>query len=147
MVALQADRGDVGQVGTTRLLVDGTQVELWVSNVFLEVDGKDVDDGNGDKQHLRSRLSQTSVLLVPPGTVEVEAVDVDTFSWGRRDVLLHHPCHFVVDNDTVQSPAFVCSSHLLSHGRDEALRIEEASHPERVWSSFKDPATKLGISL
>ena len=130
MVALQTDSGDVGQVRTTWLLVNGTHVELWVLNVLLEVDGKDVDDGNRDKQHLRGGFCQTSVLLVPPGTIEVEAVDIDTFGRRRGDVLLHHPCHFVVDNDTVQGPAFVCSGHLLSHGRDEALRVEEASHPE-----------------
>ena len=147
VVTLQTDGSDVSEVGTTWLLVDWTQVEFWVSHVLLEVDGKDVDDGDRDKQHFGSGFGQTRVLLVPPGAIEVEAVDIDTFSRSCCHVFLHHSCHVVVDNDTVQCPSLVCSSHLLPHGRDETLWVEETGHPERVRSSLKHPAAELGISL
>ena len=38
-------------------------------------------------------------------------------------------------------------THLLSHGRQEALRVEEPRHPETVWSSLEHPAPELGVPL
>ena len=36
---------------------------------------------------------------------------------------------------------------ILSHGRQEALRVEEPHHPETVWSSLEYPAPGLGVPL
>ena len=70
-----------------------------------------------------------------------------TFSWWCCYIFLHHFSHFVVDDDAVEGPALVSSGHLLPHGRDEALRVEEAGHPEAVGSTLKHPATELSVSL
>ena len=39
------------------------------------------------------------------------------------------------------------SGDLLPHGSEEALRVEETSHPEHVGSPSEDPSMELGIPL
>ena len=56
VVALQANGRDIGEVSATWLLVDWTQIELWVSDILLQVHCKYVDDGDGNKQHFWSGL-------------------------------------------------------------------------------------------
>ena len=51
VVALQCDRGYVSKVSTTRLLVDRTLIELWIPHIIFEVDGKDVDNRDWNKQY------------------------------------------------------------------------------------------------
>jgi len=41
----------------------------------------------------------------------------------------------------------VSSGDLLSHGSEEALRVEETSHPENFRSTLKTPAVELSIPL
>ena len=48
------------------------------------------------------------------------------------NVLLGEARHQVLADDGVEGPALVRAGHLLSHGRQEALRVEEASHPEHL---------------
>ncbi len=71
---------------------------------------------------------------------------VDAFWWWGRDVLLHLGCDLVVQNDSVQGPFFV-SCDLLFHGCEEALRVEEAGHPENVGLALEQPGVELGVAV
>ena len=50
------------------------------------------------------------------------------------DVLLWEPGDQILADDTVQGPALVTTSNLLSHSRQETLRIEETCDPKYLKS-------------
>ena len=66
--------------------------------------------------------------------------------WGRH-FLLDHLGDIVVQDYRVQSPPLVSSGDLLPHGGEEALWVEETSHPEHVGSPGEDPSMELSIPL
>ena len=70
-----------------------------------------------------------------------------TFRWRTRDVLFHEFCDVIVQDNGVQGPAFVSSGDLLSHGSQEALWVEEASHPEDSGAAVEHPAAELGVAV
>ena len=143
---LQQQTRYVSQVGAVRFLVHGTHVQFRVVSVF-GVHGIDVHHWNRRKEDFWCGFGQPVVLSVPRGSVKKQTVYVDPFV--RRSFTLFpvHPSHVVVDDDRVQRPPLVCSSHLLPHGRHEALRVEEPRHPEAAGSPVKDPAPELRVSL
>jgi hypothetical protein len=112
------------------------------------VDGKEVDERQGSMKHLRGGIAELAVAAVPAGTLKEEPVDVDTFlRWSCGVLLRVELCHFVSKDDTVQSPALVCTRDLLSHGCDESLGVEEAGHPEVVRTTIKAPRVELSMTL
>lgn len=147
LVGLQKQREDVGQVGTTRLLVDGTLIQVGGLAGLVHVGGKNVGDWEGSVQDLGGGLYQATVPAVPAGPIQEQAVDVHTFVGRGVDVLLHHPGDLVVQYHGVQSPALVGAGNLLSHGSQETLRVEESGHPERSGSSLKQPGGELLVSV
>ena len=76
VVALQANGGDIGEVGATWLLVDRAEIELWVSDILLQVHCKYVDDGDGNKQHFWRGLCQASILLVPSSSIQKQTIHI-----------------------------------------------------------------------
>ena len=70
-----------------------------------------------------------------------------TFTGAGRDVLLHHLRHLVVEDDEVEGPALVLARHLLPHRREEALRVEEAGHPEADGTALEHPRVVLLLAL
>ena len=108
---LQRHRGDVGQVGSARLLVDGADIETGVDH--HGVLGVDVDDGHDLEEDLVLGLDQLAAAPVPAGPLQEQAVDVDAL--GRRvvDVILHVLRHVVLHDNDVQGPALVSAGHFL----------------------------------
>ena len=75
---LEHQRRDVRQVGATRLLIDGTLVQLRLpAATLLHVDREDVHDRQLGVEHLGRLLHQSPVATIPPGTVQKQTVDVD----------------------------------------------------------------------
>ena len=143
----QTDCCDVGKVSAPRLLVNRTEVQLGVPQVVGGVDGIQVDHREGSEEYLGRRLHQTAALTVPPSTIQVEPMYIDTLWWRLGDILFHHPCHVIVQEYRVQCPATMGPCYFLTHGCQEALRVEEASHPEDIGPSLKDPGKELAITL
>lgn len=112
LVGLQHHVGDVGQICSPGLLVDRADVHaaLMLLGAVLR---RDVDDGHGLEEHLGPRLHQLAAPAVPSGTLQVEAVHVHALTGRLRDVVLHQFEDIVPQDDGVQSPALVCSRHLL----------------------------------
>ena len=74
-------------------------------------------------------LTTTYVFNVQ-NVAEYFTVNVDTL-WRRVVNVLHGKSgDQILTDDAVEGPAFVTPCHFLSHGRQEALRVEEAGHPE-----------------
>ena len=59
-------------------------------------------------------------------------MNVDPLRRRVVNVLLGEARHQILADDGVEGPALVRAGHLLSHGRQEALRVEEASDPEHL---------------
>ena len=59
-------------------------------------------------------------------------MNVDSFWWRIVNVFFSKPSDQILTNDTVKCPAFVTPRHLLPHSCQEALGIEEPSHPEHL---------------
>ena len=59
-------------------------------------------------------------------------MDVDTLWWRVVNVLLGEPGDQILTDDRVESPPLVTSGHFLSHGGQEALGVEEPSHPKHL---------------
>lgn len=125
-----------------------------------------------DNRHLSEedfvrRLNQTAVASIPAGPVQIKTVDVDALYRRTGDVVLVLSGHLVVKNDAIERPAFMSTCNLLenpkqeyskrqivrrmeghlSHGCQEALRIEKAGHPEYHGTAFETPGVKLGIAF
>ena len=66
------------------------------------------------------------------GTFKVEAVDVDALGRRLGDLLAAEARHGTVEDDRVEGPALVRPRHLLAHGRQKTLRIEETRHPKHL---------------
>lgn len=79
LVGLQKQREDVGQVGTTRLLVDGTLIQVGGLAGLVHVGGKNVGDWEGSVQDLGGGLYQATVPAVPAGPIQEQAVDVHAY--------------------------------------------------------------------
>lgn len=79
LVGLQKQWEDVGQVGTTRLLVDGTLIQVCGLAGLVHVGGKNVGDREGSVQDLGGGLYQATVPAVPAGPIQEQAVDVHTY--------------------------------------------------------------------
>ena len=138
---------DVGEVSAAGLLVHGALVQLAIVGVLGRVHRIQVDHWEGREEDLGLLLHQTAVFAVPASPVLVQPVHVHAFSgWGRH-LLLDHLGDIVVQDHRVQSPPLVSSGDLLPHGSEEALRVEETSHPEHVGSPSEDPSMELGIPL
>ena len=72
---------------------------------------------------------------------------IHTFTGGTGYVFFHHLSNVVHKHHTIESPALVSSCYLLSHGCEEALRVEESCHPETGGSAIEQPGGKLSISV
>ena len=59
-------------------------------------------------------------------------MNVDPLRRRVVNVLLGEARHQILADDGVEGPALVRAGHLLPHGRQEALRVEEASDPEHL---------------
>ena len=59
-------------------------------------------------------------------------VNVDALRRRVVDVLLGEARDEVLADDGVERPPLVRARHLLPHGRQEALRVEEPRHPEHL---------------
>ena len=64
----------------------------------------------------------------------MHALTVNVNPLGRRvvNVLLGEARHQVLADDGVEGPPLVRPRHLLPHGGQEALRVEESRHPEHL---------------
>lgn len=79
LVGLQLQREDVGQVGTTGFLVDGTLVHVGGLAGLVHIGGKDMSDRKGGVQDLGGRLYQATVPAVPASPIQIQAVDVHAY--------------------------------------------------------------------
>ena len=95
--------------------------------------------------YLWKRICKTVVLSIPVGAVEEQSVDVDAFLGSFVDVLEVVLGDIVGEGDGIERPTLVHSGDFLSHGGQETLRVEESSHPERLWSTFEAPRAELEI--
>jgi len=99
-----------------------------------------VNDGEGEEQIFAGLLLEPLVILVPLRTFKVETVDkytlvnwLDDLAFNAavitRNDFFHH-IGLVVD--LIEGPlfSFVLTGHLLLHGGEETLRVEETSEPE-----------------
>jgi len=74
---LEHQRRDVGQVGATRFLVDGTLVdERLPGTTLFQVDGENVNHRQRRVQHLGRLLHQATVAPIPAGAVQKQSVNV-----------------------------------------------------------------------
>ena len=62
------------------------------------------------------------------------------------NVLLGEARHQILADDGVEGPALVRAGHLLPHGRQEALRVEEASHPEHLMGKEESVNSRFHLS-
>ena len=70
-----------------------------------------------------------------------------TFTGRWSDVFFHQLCHVVIQYNCVESPTFVSSCDLLTHGCQETLRVEESGHPEHARPSLEQPACELTVPI
>lgn len=76
-LGLQKQREYVGEVGSSRLLVDGAFVEAGTLAAFA-VNSEDVDDGKGGVEDLWGRLDQTVASPVPSSPIQEQTVHINT---------------------------------------------------------------------
>ena len=74
-VGPQQQREDVGQIGTPRLLVDGTLVQV-VALGAVSVDGEHVRDGQRRVQHFRRGFDQARITTIPARAIQVQTVHI-----------------------------------------------------------------------
>lgn len=109
-------------------LVDWTLVD--VTRVLLVHGyGTDEDDGHVRREFLETGIGDHARLGVPPGALHEETVDVGSLSGRAVDVLLVLLGDVTLQAHLVQGP-FVLTRHGLHDGRQEALRVEEATQPD-----------------
>ena len=73
-------------------------------------------------------------------------MNVDPLRRRVVNVLLGEARHQILADDGVEGPALVRAGHLLSHGRQEALRVEEASHPEHLIREEESVNSRFDLS-
>ena len=143
---MQAECCYVGQVCATGLLVHRTGVHLGVTDETVgRVHCVQMHHGERGGEDLWGGLCQPTPPPVPPGPVQVQPVHVDPFWRGLGHLLPGHPGDIVLKDDGIQCPALVCPRHFLPHGRQEALGVKEASHPEDVGTSGEYPLVELSV--
>ena len=74
-------------------------------------------------------------------------MDVDALVWPVGQVLVVVLGDIVGNGDGVQRPALVHAGHLLSHRRQETLRVEEARHPEGLRAALEAPGSELSVTV
>ena len=70
-----------------------------------------------------------------------------TFGGRSTNIFFHHLRNFIVKHDTIERPTLVRTRDFLSHGGEEASRVEESGHPEGGWSTFEQPRIKLLVAI
>ena len=90
----QLYRSDVGEIRTTRLLVDWTVVHPGVG-IGRAVDGVDVNDWKRLEQHLGLRFDELATAPVPTCSLQEQAVHVHALLRWLADVILVVTCHVV----------------------------------------------------
>lgn len=136
---------DVVYVCPGGLLVDWTGIEAGVFyTIILSIHP---DHWHHLKENFGFGVNKFAVAAVPASSLQVKTVDVHSLCGRLGDVILHPLRHLVAQHHAVQGPALVRPSDLLSHGCQEALRVEETCHPEAVGSPFKDPGLELTVPL
>lgn len=58
-------------------------------------------------------VDEFAAAAVPAGSLQVEAIDIDSLCRGLGDVIFHPPGHLVAQHHAVQGPALVGPSDLL----------------------------------
>lgn len=71
------------------------------------------DHGHHLEEDFGLGVDQLAAAAVPAGSLQVEAVDVDTLGGRLRDVVLHPAGHLVAQHHAVQGPALVGPGDLL----------------------------------
>lgn len=106
LVGLQKQREDVGQVGTTRLLVDGTLIQVCGLAGLVHVGGKNVGDREGSVQDLGGGLYQATVPAVPAGPIQEQAVDVHTYKRNSHQSLGNSFENHIVHTEDLKVESF-----------------------------------------
>lgn len=66
-------------------------------------------------------VHEPAAAAVPAGSLQVEAVDIDSLCRRLGDVVLHPSGHLVTQHHAVQGPALVGPSDLLQYKRREQI--------------------------
>ena len=71
----------------------------------------------------------------------------ETHRWRGINVFFHCFDNIIVQNYRVQGPTLMRTRDLLSHCCEEALRVEETSHPEHTRPAIENPSGELAVPL
>lgn len=146
---IQIDSRNVREVSPSRLFIDGTRIHLvLVLRHFVSLlNSMYINHSHCVEQHLHFRLDQSQVALVPTSALEEQPVDKDAVFRRVLDVLLVASRSSVAEHYGVQGPSLVLTRHLLTHGSEEALWVEESCHPEDRWTAIAEPIAKLRVAV
>mmetsp|Transcript_11328 Transcript_11328/g.25365 ORF Transcript_11328/g.25365 Transcript_11328/m.25365 type:complete len:214 (-) Transcript_11328:1593-2234(-) len=105
-------------------------------------------DGQQSEQLLGRGLAQTPLRHAPRRSVHIQPVHIHALPRRGFHMLVGQLGHLGVQHYTVQGPVLVpvCARGLLLHRGQEALRVEEARHPEGQGASGVQPAAVLRVS-
>lgn len=95
LIGLHDDRGDVGEIRSAWLLVDGAHIHLGVRSAGV-VNGVDVNDGQWLKQDLGLGFDELTATPVPAGALYVQPVYIHTLVRGLHDLILDMAGDFIM---------------------------------------------------
>ena len=123
LIGLQLDSRNVGQICTPWFLVDRTHIHAWIMTTGA-VNCIDMNDRHRFEKHFGFRFNEFASTSVPSSAFQQQAPDVNTLCWGIWEVVPEIASDVIVQDDSVQGPTLVGSSHLLENmGR-------------RVWDTY-----------
>mmetsp|Transcript_6834 Transcript_6834/g.15120 ORF Transcript_6834/g.15120 Transcript_6834/m.15120 type:complete len:278 (+) Transcript_6834:350-1183(+) len=119
--------------------------------LVLSLDTRHVQHRQGVEQLLGLAVHQLVLAPTPRAAIQVQAVDEDTLCRRllERLKVLGRVRHLTGHHHVIQRPlvAGVLAVHLLLHGSQEALGVEEASHPVGLGAAQVEPLVELVKAL
>ena len=72
-----------------------------------------MDNRHWSEEHFVGRLNKATVAFIPPSSIQVKPMNVNTFLRRASDVILVLSSDVIVEYNTIQSPALVSTCNLL----------------------------------
>ena len=79
------------------------------------VNSVDMNDRHGCEENLLSGFHKFAASAIPPGSVKIQSMHIDPFSWGLSDVIFKETRDVIMKHHAVQGPALVRTRHFLKN--------------------------------
>ena len=144
LIGFQVHTCNIRQICSPWFLVYRALVHPGIS-ASGRVNSVDMNDWHSCEENLLSGFHKFAASAIPPGSVKIQSMHIEPFSWGLSDVIFKETRDVIMKHHAVQGPALVRTRHFLKNRKEnrlsrKLLKVKQVIYkrvPKRVKISAK----------